>query len=198
MNLSKLDNALEYLRKNHEVARVVGVTALVVALSAWSSYSAWKTTKAARAKTAEAVAIRTTAIRISQGFMPATTDETDEWGRTTAEAAEFGSPEALKLSLAQTVSRIAEVAGMSGVKASFAGADSLGVAGTRNIGDLTFQPATFGLRLEGSGSVSAAGRVVLRLPPATDITALSLAGDTDELKATFHLVVYQPAGGTQN
>ena len=198
MNFPGLDRAVTYARANQQLARLAGVTALVVAMSAWTSYSAWKTVKAARAKTEEAVAIRTTATRFAQQFMPASTAESEEWARTTAEAAEFGSPAASKLSLAQTVSRIAEVAGMSGVRASFAGLDSAGAGQTRNLGDLTFEPATFGLRLEGSGSVSAVSRVILRLPPATEINSLSLSGNTDELKATFHLAVYQPAGGTQN
>ena len=198
MNVPGLDGALAYLRANQQLSRLAGVAALVVAMSAWTSCSAWKTTKVAREKTEEAVAIRATAERFAQQFMPASTAESEEWSRSTAEAAEFGSPEAAKLSLAQTVSRIAEVAGMSGVRASFAGLDSAGAAQSRNLGDLTFESATFGLRLEGSGSVPAVSRVILRLPPSTEINSISLSGNTDELKATFHLAVYQPAGGTQN
>lgn len=194
----KLDEVGAYLRKNQQSARMVGVTVLVVAMSAWTSCSARKITNEAEADIIEAVTIRETATRFAQQFIPASTGETDEWGRTTQEAAEFGAPEALKVSLAQTVSRIAEVAGMSTVKASFTPSDSAGLAETRSMGDLTFQPATFGLRLEANGNVSAVSRVILRLPPATEITSLSLAGNLDQLKATFQLAVYQPAGGPQN
>lgn len=194
----KLDAAAAYLRENRRAARMAGMTALIVALSAWTSCSARKVTREAKADIREAVAIRGTATRFGQQFLPATTAETDEWGRTTQEAAEYGTAEALKVSLAQTVSRIAEVAGMSSAKASFTPTDSLGALQTRNIGDVAFQPATFGLRLEANGSLSALARVILRLPPATEITALSLSGDTGEPKATFQLAVYQPAGGPQN
>lgn len=193
----KLAEAGALLRRHQQVARLSGVTALVVLLSAWTSCSAWKTTKQARADVAEAVAVRTTASRLAQQFVPASSGETDEWSRTTAEAAEFGTTEALKVSLAQTVSRIAEVAGMSAVRASFSSAEAVAALGPRSIGDLTFAPA-FALQLEGTGSISEAARVILRLPPATEIVSLSLSGDSGELKATFQLAVYQPEGGPQN
>lgn len=196
MNKPKLAEAGAYLKQHRQPASVAGVTALVVALSAWTACSAREITKEARAGVVEAAAIRATATRFSQQFMPATTGETDEWARTTAEAAEFGTPEALKVATAQTVSRIAETAGLSSVRASFTPVE--GLAETRNIGDLTFRPATFGLRLEGNGTIAAVSRVILRLPPSTEITSLSLAGDSDALKATFQLAVYQPAGGAQN
>lgn len=187
-----------YLKRNQSTAKLATITALIVVMSAWTSCSALKVTKNAGIEIDEAVAIQAAATRISQQFVPATTGETDEWARTTQEASEFGTAEALKVALAQTVSRIGEVAGMSGVKASFAGADSLGSAGPRTIGELTFQPASFALRLEGSGSAGAMSRVILRLPPATEITSLTLGGDIDALKATFHLAVHQPSGGPQN
>lgn len=194
----KLAEAGAYLKRNAHFARIAVFTVFVVVLSAWTSCSAQKVTKAADKGIAEAVAIRETATRFSQQFMPATTGETDEWQRTTQEAAEFGTTEALKMSLAQTVSRIGEVAGMSTVKASFTGTEAVGLADTREMGDLTFQPATFGLRLEANGTVPAVSRVILRLPPAVEITSLSLTGGGEEMKATFQLAVYQPAGGPQN
>lgn len=191
-------DAVAYLAKNAQTAKLAAVTALVVGMSAWTSCAAREITKEARADTREAGAIRATATRFSQQFVPATTGETDEWARTTGAAAEFGSPEPLRLSLLEIVSRTAEVAGMSTVSATFTPTESVGLADTRKMGDLTFQPGTFGLRLEGNGTISAVSRVILRLPPSTEITSLSLAGDTDELKATFQLAVYQPAGGSQN
>lgn len=194
----KLEGAGEFLRRNQHAAKVTAVTALVVAMSAWTSCSALTIAKEAEAGITEAAAIRETATRFSQQFLPATTGETDEWARTTTEAAEFGAPDALRLATAQTVSRIAEVAGFSRARASFTSAEAVGLAETRTMGDLVFQPATFGLRLEGNGSISAASRVILRLPPATEITSLSLAGDAEDLKATFQLAVYQPAAGGQN
>lgn len=193
----KLAEAGALLRRHEQIARLSGVTALVVLLSSWTSFSAWKTAKEARAGVEEAVAVRTTATRLAQQFVPASSAETDEWSRTTAEAAEFGTSEALKVSLAQTVSRIAEVAGMSAVKASFSSAEAVAASGPRSVGELTFAPA-FALQLEGTGSMSEAARVILRLPPATEIVSLSLSGDSGELKATFQLAVYQPEGGPQN
>lgn len=198
MKRLQLDAAVAYLRENQYAARLGGLTALILALSAWTSCSARKIAQEANAGTREAAAVRETATRFAQQFVPATMAETDEWARTTQEAAEYGTAEALKVSLAQTVSRIAEVAGTSSARASFTPTDSVGALQTRNIGDVTFQPATFGLRLEANGSLSALARVILRLPPATEITALSLSGDTGEPKGTFHLGVYQPTGGPQN
>lgn len=198
MKKPNFEEAGAYLKRNQAWVKLAVITALIVALSAWTSWSAVKVTKKARAGIDEAVAIRAAALRLSQHFVPATTGETDEWARTTQEAGEFGTAEALKVSLAQTVSRIAEVAGMSSVKASFIPIDSVTSPGTRTIGELTFQPASFGLRLEASGSVAAASRVILRLPPATEISSLALGGDTDALKATFLLAVYQSAGGPEN
>jgi hypothetical protein len=194
----KLEAAGEFLRRNQHAAKVTAVTALVVAMSAWTSCSALAIAKEAEAGISEAAAIRETATRFSQQFLPATTGETDEWARTTTEAGEFGAPDALKLSTAQTVSRIAEVAGFARARASFTSAEAVGLAETRSMGDLVFQPATFGLRLEGNGSISGVSRVILRLPPSTEITSLSLAGDAEELKATFQLAVYQAAVGGQN
>lgn len=194
----KLADIGAYLSRHQHAARLLGVTTLVVAMSAWTSCSALRTTKAARAATQEAVAIRETATRFSQQFVPATIGETEEWSRTTEEAAAFGTPEVTKVALAQIVSRIAEVAGMSTVKVSFTPPDSVGLADTRRMGDLTFEPSAFGLRLEANGTVPALARVILRLPPSTEITSLSLTGDTGALKATFHMAVYQPAGGPQN
>lgn len=193
----KLAEAGALLRRHEQAARLGGLTALVVLLSLWTSWSAWKAQKATSAALAEAATVRATATRLAQQFVPASSAETDEWSRTTAEAAEFGTAEALKVSLAQTVSRIAEVAGMSAVKASFSSADAVAASGPRDIGDLAFTPG-FALQLEATGSISETARVILRLPPAAEIVSLSLAGDSGELKATFQLAVYQPAGGPQN
>lgn len=194
----KLATALKYLRENQQVAKAAAVTALILAMSAWTSCSARAITKEAKAATMEAAGIRATATRFARHFAPATTGETDEWARTTAEAAEFGTPEVSKVALAQMVSRIAEVAGMSTVKASFTPTDSVGLADTRVMGDMAFMPATFGLRLEATGTATSVSRVILRLPPSVEITSISLGGDPAQLKATFLLAVYQPAGGPQN
>ncbi len=191
----KLEEAGALLQRHQDSLKLAGFTALVIAMSAWTSCSARETAAAARSGIDEAVAIRTTATRFSQQFVAATTGETDEWARTTAEAAEFGTSEALKVQLAQTVSRVAEAAGMSSAKASFTPVESVGLAETRTMGDLVFQPAPFGMRLEASGNIPELARVILRLPPAVEITSLTLAGDTDGLKATFQLAVYQSGGG---
>lgn len=191
----KLEEAGALLKRHQDSLKLAGFTALVIALSAWTSCSARETAATARSGIDEAVAIRTTATRFSQQFVAATTGETDEWARTTAEAAEFGTSEALKVQLAQTVSRVAEAAGMSSAKASFTSVESVGLAETRTMGDLVFQPAPFGMRLEASASIPEVARVILRLPPAVEITSLSLSGDTDALKATFQLAVYQSGGG---
>lgn len=200
MKTPSLAEALEYLRtkKNQETARLAALTALIVALSAWTSCSARATAKQADAGIREAVAMRETATRFSQQFLPASVAETDEWARTTEEVAGFASPESAQLSLAQTISRIAEVAGLTGVKASFVPPDTLGVVEPRNMGDVTFNGAPYGVTLEGTGSVVAVSRVILRLPPATEVLSLSLAGDTDRPRATFQLAVYQAPGGPQN
>lgn len=198
MKYVNVADARQLLQRNQHVAKLAAVTAVVVAMSAWTSCSAWAISKEARAGIEEAAAIRATADRFSRQFVPATTGETDEWARTSSDAAEFGSPEALKVATAQTVSRIAETAGLSRARASFAPVEAVGPLAPRNMGDLVFQPATFGIVLDGNGTLSAVSRVILRLPPSTEITSLSLAGDSDELKATFQLAVYQPAGGAQN
>ncbi len=194
----KLAEVGAFLRRHDAQARLGAVTALVVLLSAWTSCAASKTTKQARAGIDEASAARAAASRLAPQFVPATTGETDEWSRTSAEAAEFGTSPALKVATAQMVSRIAEVAGMSGVKASFVAPESVGLSEPRHVGDLAFEPAPFGLQLEGSGTIAAVSRVILRLPPATEIASLSLSGDAGELKAAFKLAVYQPVGGPQN
>ena len=194
----KLEEAGALLKRNQATVKLVGFTAMVIAMSAWTSCTARETTTKARTGIDEAVAIRATATRFSQQFVPATTGETDEWARTTGEAAEFGTSEALKVQLAQTVSRIAEAAGMSSAKASFTSAEAVGLAETRAMGDLIFQPAKFGMHLEATGTVSELSRVILRLPPATEITSVSLSGDSDALKATLQLAVYESAGGPQN
>jgi len=190
--------ALGYLKKNQQVARLAAVTALVVALSAWTSCSARAVSKEAGVSIQEAVAMRETATRFSQQFLPASEAESEEWARTSEEVAMFASPESAQLSIAQTISRIAEVAGMSSAKASFTPPDTVGFVETRNMGEFSFQTAPYGISLEGSGSILAVSRVILRLPPATEILTLSLGGDTEQLKATFQLAVYQPAGGPQN
>lgn len=191
----KLEEAGVLLKRHQNSLKLAGFTALVIAMSAWTSCSARETAAKARSGIDEAVAIRTTATRFSRQFVAATTGETDEWARTTAEAAEFGTSEALKVQLAQTVSRVAEAAGMSSAKASFTPVESVGLAETRTMGDLVFQPAPFGIRLEASGNIPELARVILRLPPAVEITSLSLSGDTEALKATFQLAVYQSGGG---
>lgn len=198
MKIPKPDGALEYVRKNRQGARLATVTALVVALSAWTSCSARGIMNEADAGIREAAALRETATRFSQRFLPASSVETDEWARTTEEVGRFASPESAQLSLAQTISRIAEVAGMSAAKASFTPPDTVGFVEPRAMGDFTFQTAPYGVRLEGSGSVLAVSRVILRLPPATEILSLSLDGDTDRPRATFQLAVYQSPGGPQN
>lgn len=200
MKTPSLADAREYLRKkmNQETARLAALTALIVALSAWTSCSARAIAKQADAGIREAVAMRGTATRFSQQFLPASVAETDEWARTTEEVAGFASPEPAKLSLAQTISRIAEVAGMSAAKASFTPPDTVGYVEQRAMGDVTYQTAPYGIKLEGSGSLLAISRVILRLPPATETLTLSLTGDTDRPKATFQLVVYQSPGGPQN
>jgi hypothetical protein len=197
VKLPKPEEAGAFVKRHAESVRLGGITALVLAMSAWTTCSARDVTAKARTGIDEAVAVRAAATRIAQQFVPATTAETDEWARTTAEVAEFGTADALKVSLAQTVSRIGEVAGMTSVRASFVPADSVGSVEPRNMGELTFAPASFGLRLEGNGTVREVARVILRLPPATEIISLNLGGAGD-LKATFQLAVYQSAGGPQN
>lgn len=195
MKALNLEEAGAFLKRNQDAVKLAGFTALVVAMSAWTSCSAREVTAKARTGIDEAEAIHATATRFSQQFVPATTGETDEWARTTGEAAEFGTAEALKVQLAQTVSRVAEAAGMSSAKASFTSSEAVGLAETRTMGDLTFQPAPFGMQLEASGSIPELARVILRLPASTEITSLTLSGDSEALKATFQLAVYQSAGG---
>lgn len=187
-----------YFKDNSQLAMVFGLTAVVVAMSAWISITALATARDAKAQTEKASAIRATATRFAQQFLPASSSETDEWSRTTAEAGGFGISVDTRLSLAGATSRVAETSGLSRVMVRFVTTDSVGPARQRSLGDLVFQPASFGLVLDGTGSALSAARTVLRLPPATDVTGVSLSGETEGLKATFQLAVYLSAGGPQD
>lgn len=194
----QLAPVIGYIGENAQSARLLVTTLLVVAASAWLSLSGRETTQKARAETESVVAIRETANRFARQFVLASSAETDEWSRTTAQAAEYGVPVEQRLSLAGSVSRIAEAAGLTSVMVRFAGSDSVAAANPRKFGDIVFQPAPFGLTLEGSGGAMAMARTVLRLPPATQISALTLSGDTEALRGVYQLGVYLPAGGSND
>lgn len=187
-----------YLRANARLAQAAGITLVVVVMSIWLSMSARRTIAKADTETETAIAIRGTAERFSRQFVPVASAETDEWSRTTAQAAEYGVPMESRLALAGSVSRIAEAAGLTSVMVRFVGSDSVAAGSPRQMGEIVFQPAPFGMTLEGSGSALAVARTVLRLPPAVEISGLALSGDSDQLRATFSLAVYLSAGGPNN
>ena len=187
-----------YVRKNKQLAQVALVTVVVIAMSAWLWASTRTTITKANAEFATAAAIRATAERLSQQFVVASSAETEEWSRTMVEVAEFGIPMGSRLSLAGSVSRIAEAAGLSNVIVRFAAGDSAATAGPRQMGDMTLPPAPFSLALQGNGSALAVARTALRLPPAVEIRGLTLTGDSEQLGAAFTLVVYLSEGGPSN
>lgn len=189
----KLEPVVGYLRENARIARVAGLTLLVVAFSLWTWMSTRDTIAELNAETDRAAAARQSADEFSNRFLPATVAETDEWARTAAAAAEYGVPAESRLSLAGSVSRIAEGAGLSGVMVRFVG--TAPEAPPRLLGDIVFQPAQFGLTLEGSGSALAVARAALRLPPPVEIAGVTLTGDSDQMRATFTLAVYLSPGG---
>lgn len=187
-----------YLKQNRQLAQVALVTLVVIAMSAWLWASTRTTITKANAEIATAAAIRATAERFSQQFVVASSAETEEWARTMAQVGEFSIPMSSRLSLAGSVSRIAEAAGLSNVIVRFVSGDSAATAGPRQMGDITLQLAPFGLALQGNGSALAVARTALRLPPAVEIRGLTLTGDSEELRAAFTLVVYLSEGGPSN
>lgn len=187
-----------YLRDNKQLAQVAAVTLVVVAMSVWLWASTRTTLTKANAEIATAAGVRETAERFSQQFVVASSAETEEWSRTMAQVGEFGIPMSSRLSLAGSVSRIAEAAGLSSVIVRFVSGDSAVTAGSRQMGDITLQPAPFSLALQGNGSALAVARTALRLPPAVEIRGLSLTGASEQLAATFTLVVYLSEGGSGN
>ncbi|HUR92382.1 MAG TPA: hypothetical protein VMY38_06890 [Gemmatimonadaceae bacterium] len=187
-----------YLKANSQLAQVAAVTVVVIAMSAWLWASTRATITKANAETAIAISIRETAERFSEQFVGASSAETEEWSSSMAQVAGFGIPMNSRLSLAGSVSRIAEASGLSRVIVRFVSADSAATAGPRQMGDVVLQPAPFGLSLHGDGSALAAARTVLRLPPAVEVRGLSLAGSSEQAGASFSLVVYLSEGGPSN
>lgn len=198
--MKKIETAalMAFFSRNAQLSKVFAVSGLIIALALWTTIGALSTIRKAKAETATAIASRETAARFARQFLPASSSETDEWARTTADAGGFGTSIDARLSLAGTASRVAETSGLRDVIVRFVGVDSAGAVPPRSLGDLTFQPASFGLWMEGSGSVVGVARTVLRLPPATEITAVTLTGETETLKAAFQLAVYLSAGGSQD
>jgi hypothetical protein len=135
--------------------------------------------------------------RFRSSFVTVTAAESASW-RQTADSAEIAMPKGSRLSLAQTVVKNAEDAGLHGVRVSFTQHDSAFVAPrSRGIESNDIAPADYAIAVEGVGSFAQALSFVQALPPSVSVVRFSGLRDKPETRFHIMIAVYETSRGNQ-
>jgi hypothetical protein len=188
MNRESLADFLRPVARYSDWILLAGIGALALGLAWWVAASARGVTTDARAETRKAEHAAAVAGGMRARFVPAGSEEIQEWDRSRAEVAEFGAPPQMRVALAQIVTRAAEDAGVTRVRTRFAPPDSVVSPLPRTVAGQEFIGAPYAIMLQGVGDAGAAGRLLMTLPWAVNVQRLEMADD----ELTFFFSVYQP------
>ena len=172
---------------------VTRLTAAVIGtlLLAWGGLQASSAGAARRAELRQAESVLDTFADWRRRFKPAAAAESIAWRRTMAEVQGLGVVGDERLTLARSLSRAAESAGLRDVRIEVLGPDTTGSAERLSTDGIIRQSAPFGLSVECRGSLQAVIGFLGELPLSVAPTRLTLLRQDGRSRHRIRLAVYE-------
>lgn len=138
--------------------------------------------------------LETTAARVRQfrsSFVPIAPAESASW-KQMADSIDIAVPRGSRLSLAQTLAKSAEDAGLRGVRVSFGKPDSSYVPPrSRGVSTSDVQPADYAISIDAGGAFAQVLSFINALPPTVSVTRLVGSHDKRDTHYRITIAVYE-------
>jgi hypothetical protein len=126
-----------------------------------------------------------------RAYQPPSATEPAAWRRSGMEAQQLGIVGDERLELTQAISRAAEIAGLRDVRVRVVPSDTTGSEARLSTEGVQRSPASFGLLVEGRGSLQAMANLLGRLPSSVAATNLHLVRQDGRARHQLQLAVYE-------
>jgi hypothetical protein len=173
---------------NQLLLGIVAVVALGVAL--WLGFSARSATLELARKRDEWARAANRLATVQQQFRVPTSTESAALVSESARLGVLGVPESEKLSLLESIGRLAEACALTQVRARSIASDSV-YTPERSIGAEEIKPAGYAVALEFRGSFAGLVQFVSSLPPSVSVSQLRAARFGDATRYYVVLSVYE-------
>lgn len=126
-----------------------------------------------------------------RAYQPPSAAESGAWRRSRMEARQLGIVGDERLELTQAISRAAEIAGLRDVRVRVVPSDTTGSEARLSTEGVQRSPASFGLLVEGRGSLQAMANLLGHLPSSVAATNLHFVRQDGRARHQLLLAVYE-------
>ncbi len=192
MNMNQLiENAVAFVKK-HQFWMELSLYVLIAAGSAfWVGKKAYKQAETLSAEGRRLDAIRRSADRWLATLQPATSAETQEWQQAQTALGQLGAGKDSRLTLVEVITRRAERAGLSNVRATLLRSDSIPSVPRQGAAPVTFLVADYGILVDFKGNLAATRAFLANLPPAVSVQRISMSKTGPIMGTQAVLTVYE-------
>jgi hypothetical protein len=135
--------------------------------------------------------MRVSADRWLASLQPATSAETQEWQQTLAALNQLGAGSDSQLTLVEVITRRAERAGLSNIRALISPADSIQSVPRTGAPPVNFKVAEYAIIVDFKGNLAATRSFLANLPPAVSVNSLSMGKTGPTMGTHVVLTVYE-------
>lgn len=192
MNLNQYIDALVAFVKKHQFWAELSLYVLIAAGSAlWVGREAYKQAATLSAEGRRLDAMRRSADRWLATLQPATSAETQEWQQAQTALSQLGAGTDSRLTLVEVITRRAERAGLTNVRATLLQSDSIPSVPRQGVVPVTFRVAEYGILVDFKGNLAATRTFLANLPPAVSVQRISMSKTGPVMGTQAVLTVYE-------
>lgn len=166
------------------------VATIAIALFAWAGVRTWRATAATRRDLARANSTLASYADLRRKYQPAVAAESIAWRQTWTQVLELGVVGDERMTMAHTITRAAEAAGLRDVRLAITSADTTGSEGRLSTEGVRRKSAPFGVTVQSHGGLRPVIAFLGLLPPsvaATQVNVERQGGGTNSIS----LAVYE-------
>ena len=186
-----IDAAVAYIKKHRFWAELALYVVIAAGAAFWVGRDAYKQAEALSAEGQRLDGMRRSADRWLSTLQPATSAETQEWGQALTALNQLGAGSDSRLTLVEVITRRAERAGLSNVRATLVGADSVPSGPRAGAPPVTFKIADYGILVDFKGNLAATRSFLANLPPAVAVQRINMSKSGPLMGTHAVLAVYE-------
>lgn len=186
-----IDAAVAFVKKHRFWAELSLYVVIAAGTAFWIGRDAYAKAEVLSVEGRRLDGMRQSADRWLASLQPATSAETQEWGRALMALNQLGAGADSRLTLVEVITRRAERAGLSQVRATLVGADSVPSAPRAGAPPVTFRIAEYGIMVDFKGNLAATRAFLANLPPAVGVQRITMSKTGPLMGTRAVLTVYE-------
>lgn len=185
------DKAIAFIKKHRFWTEMTVYLVVALGSAFWVGRAAYKEAATLSAQGRQLERVRSSADFWIRTFNPASSAETQEWQQVQQALQQLGAGSDSRLTLVEVITRRAERAGLSSVRAGLAPPDSAPPIPRTGAPPVTFKVADYNIIVDFKGNLASTRAFLANLPPAVGVQRISMSRSGSTMGTRAVLTVYE-------